>query len=518
MTATLCVDAGTTLIKAVVFDEEGRELTVSRRATTVNSPSPGLAEQDMGAVWGAVVEAVRDAASASPLPISRVAITAQGDGAWMIDAHGDPVGPAMLWNDARARSVVDRWRDDGALDELFRIDGALGNMGLPNAILASLLDADPAALDRVASVLTCGSWLFLRLTGRVGLHVSEASAPWLDVAAGTYSSRVLELSGLTAHRGVIPPLLDDSDIVEGLPPSTASLLGLPPGIPVVLAPYDVVATAAGGGTVDPGAAFCILGTTLCTGVVTSSADTTGEPSGLTLRTSSVGPFIRAYPTLAGTGVVDWMARTLGLTDAAAVVSLAASAPAGAEGLAVWPYLSPAGERAPFLDADARGVIAGLSFDHGRAHLARATIEGLAHVVRDCLDASGVATTELAVSGGGSASDLWCSTIADVCGVTTVRAADSQIGAKGAMVYASVATGEFPTVAEAASALVRRADSFEPDVATRELHAARHEDFLASRDAFSTRWSTWAGVASAGADRAAPERAAEPARPAEGSRG
>lgn len=496
MSATLCIDAGTTLIKAVVFDEGGRELVVARRPTVVTSPAAGYAEQDMRAVWAAVVESVREAASASPLPIGRIAVTAQGDGAWIVDAAGEPIGPAMLWNDARARAVVDRWRDDGTLDDLFRINGALGNMGLPNSILASLLDADERALDRAASVLTCGSWLFFALTGRTGLHVSEASAPWLDVAEGGYSAEVFELSGLAAHRALVPDLLTDDNVKQPLRPDLAEVLDLPAGIPVVLAPYDVVATAAGGGTVEPGSAFCILGTTLCTGVVTAEADTSGEPSGLTLRVSNDGPFIRAFPTLAGTGVVEWMARMLGLEDAAAVVALAADAPAGAAGLGVWPYLSPAGERAPFLDGDARGVIAGLSFDHGREHLALATIEGLAHVVRDCLEASGVSPTELAISGGGSASDLWCSTIADVCGVTTVRAADSQIGAKGAMVYAAVATGEFASVAAAAAALVRTADRFEPNASVRALHDTRHDDFLASRDAFQARWPAWAGAARA----------------------
>ena len=490
MPATLCIDAGTTLIKAVVYDGIGRELVVSRRPTAVTSPRPGYAEQDMLEVWAAVVESVAEATSRSPEPVERVAVTAQGDGAWLVDRSGAPIGPAMLWNDARSRAVIDRWRDDGTLDRAFAINGSLSNMGLPNAILRSMLDADENALDHAAAVLTCGSWLFARLTGRRGLHVSEASAPWLDIAADGYSDELLDLYGLADRRALIPDLLGDDEVTQPLGDEVAGDLGLAPGIPVVLAPYDVVATAAGGGTVDSGAAFCILGTTLCTGVVTEHADTSGVASGLTLRIAGDGPFIRAYPTLAGTGVVDWMTRILGLEGPADVVALAARAPAGAAGLGVWPYLSPAGERAPFLDGDARGVIAGLSFDHSREHLARATVEGLAHVVRDCLEASGVAPTELALSGGGSASDLWCETIADVTGVPTTRTTDSQIGAKGGMVYAAVATGEYRSIPDAAAALVRGADRFEPSDEVRELHDARHDDFIRSRDVFAGRWGTW----------------------------
>lgn len=489
--ATLCIDAGTTLIKAVVFDESGGELVVARRPTIVTSPAPGHAEQDMLEVWNAVLEAVAEAVASSPVAIGRIALTAQGDGAWMVRADGEPVGRAVLWNDARARAIVDRWEGDGTLERAFSVNGSLGNMGLPHAIARTLLDADAAALDRVSSVLTCGSWLFSRLTGVIGMHVSEASAPWLDIATGAYSSELFELYGLADQQHLVPRVLTDDEVSQSLSAQVGRRLGLPGGIPVVLAPYDVVATAAGGGTVLDGAAFCILGTTLCTGVVTSAVDTTGPAAGLSLRVSNGGPVIRAYPTLAGTGVVDWLSRLLGLADAAAVVGLAAEAPAGSGGLGVWPYFSPAGERAPFLDGDARGVIAGLSFEHDRSHLARATVEGLAHVVRDCLDASGVRPSELTISGGGSASDLWCETIADVTGVTTARTGDSQLGAKGAMIHSAVATGDYPSIPDAAAALVVPADRFDPRAHLSAMHDDRHLDFLASREAFAGRWSTWA---------------------------
>lgn len=489
--ATLCIDAGTTLIKAVVFDATGRELIVTSRPTAVTAPRPGYAEQDMMSVWGAVIESAREAVERSPLRIERISVTAQGDGAWLIGRNGQPVRPAILWNDARSRAVIARWRNDGTLDRAFAINGSLSNLGLPNAILSTLLEDDPTALDTVDAVLTCGSWLFYQLTGVVGLHPSEASAPWLDVSQGEYSSELIELYGLSAKRGLLPPVLDDSSVASTLHANAAAALGLPRGIPVVIAPYDVVATAAGGGTVDAGSAFCILGTTLCTGVVVDRADTTGTPSGLTLRVADNGPFIRAFPTLAGTGVIDWMARIVGAVDAPDLVRLAALAPPGAAGVGVWPYFSPAGERAPFLDEDARGVIAGLSFEHSREHLARASVEGLAHVVRDCLAAVSETPVVLTLSGGGAGSDLWCEILADVTGLATVRTGDSQIGAKGALIHAAVATGEFDSVRAAARELVVTRERFEPRPDFSELYDSRHADFIASRAAFQPRWATWA---------------------------
>lgn len=488
--ATLAVDAGTSLIKAVVFDERGREQIVVRRTTTIDSPRPGWAEQDMAEVLDVVWSCIADATRQYARPIARVAITGQGDGAWMIGHDGKPVRPAVLWNDARATAVIDAWTRNGTLEDAFRVNGSLGNLGLPNAILAWFLAEEPAAFKGVRDVVTCGSWLFESLTGARGLHPSEASAPWLDVATGQYSDELFALYGLDSVRELIPPVFSEAELTRPLQPEAAKRAGLDVGIPVTLAPYDVVATATGGGSVAVGSAFCILGTTLCTGTLVDTVSTDATPTGLTLHGSEGRPITRAFPTLSGTGVIEWARELLGVEDAAALTELARGSEPGAHGVRMWPYLSPAGERMPFLDADARGVIGGITFGTGRADIARATLEGLAHVIRDCLDTSGAHVTELVLSGGGSASDLWCQVIADVTGVETVRIAGTQVGAKGAMLYAAVAADEYQDLHAAAEALVQRAETFIPSLSTRGLFDERHADFLQTRDALMHRWNRW----------------------------
>ncbi|HSK95739.1 MAG TPA: FGGY family carbohydrate kinase, partial [Euzebyales bacterium] len=327
----VCVDAGTTVIKSVVFDAAGRELAVTRRDTTVRHPSRERCEQDMAEVWDAVVATVREAVERVGRPVRLLAVTAQGDGAWLVGPDGEPLRPAVLWNDGRAADIVRGWRADGTLERAYRTNGSLTNAGLPNAILRGLGETRPH------TVLTCGGWLFLKLTGVLGIEKSEASAPWLDIHAGTYSTDLTDLYGIDA--AVLPPLL-----TEQVQPLTATELGLPAGTPVVLAPYDIVTTAFGTGATAAGQATCILGTTLCTEMLVAAPDTTGEPSGLTLDFGVPGLLMRSFPTLAGTGVIDWLVDLLGLADHAEVTRLAEQAPAGADGLRVLPYLSPAGER------------------------------------------------------------------------------------------------------------------------------------------------------------------------------
>lgn len=489
--ATLAVDAGTSVIKAVVIGETGRELAVATQPAVVHV-SGVRSEQNPAAVLQAVLDCIAQAAAASGEPVARLALTAQGDGAWFVDADAEPVGRAVLWNDGRAAQVVRGWTADGVLDAAFRINGSQGNAGLPHAILRWSTEHDAERLAAADRVLTCGGWLFLGLTGTLGLHPSDASAPWLDVRSGGVSPHLLRLFGLQDLAHLVPPVLQSEELTAPLLPAVARSVGLPDGTPLTMAPYDVVATAHGSGAVERSDGFCILGTTVCTGVLVDEPDTDGTPTGLTLLGRQGEPVTRAFPTLAGAGVVDWAVDLLGLTAAAQLSALAEQSAPGANGARVLPYLSPAGERVPFLDADARGTIGGLSFSTGRADIARAVLEGLAHLVRDCLDAAPSRPRVLTLAGGGAASDVWCQSIADVTGLPTERTLGAQLGARGATLAALVADGQFPSVPEAARALPATRDRFEPVEARRSLFDDRHADFLATREALRPRWHAWQG--------------------------
>ncbi|WP_067818560.1 FGGY-family carbohydrate kinase [Actinomadura kijaniata] len=488
--AVVCVDAGTTMIKVVGYGDDGGEQVVVRRPTEVRRPAPGHAEQDMDAVWAAVADGVREVRERlGGAPVSYLAITAQGDGCWLVDAAGRPTGPAILWNDGRAAATVERWIGAGVLAEAFRTNGSLSFAGVPTAILTWLRAHDPERLARSATALTCGGWIFSRLTGVIAVDESDASVPFLDIAARRYSGELLRLYDMEWARPLLPEVLTDDRRVAGLTAAAARELGLPADTPVVLAPYDIAATAFGAGATDTGQSCVILGTTLCTETIIDEPRRDGEPSGLTVALGLAGGrYLRAFPTLAGGQVIDWACRLLGLDgDPKALLDLAGDAPAGAEGLVFLPYLSPAGERAPFLDPKARGAFHGLTVDHERRHMARAVLEGLTLVVRDCLEAAGTPPTELRVSGGGSASAAWLRMMADVTGVPVVRTADAEAGARGAFLVGAVATGRADGVGRAAAAHVRVGDAHEPDPHRAEFYARMHRTFLDVRNAAAATW-------------------------------
>jgi xylulokinase len=482
---SISIDAGTTAIKAVAHSDDGTELAVVRGAVAVERPRPGWAEQDMAAVWRETAEVIRGAAEHLSGPPDMIALTAQGDGCWLVDECGEPTGPAILWSDGRAASIVDRWRDEDVLEAAFRVNGSLTFPGLPNAVLTWLAEHDPARIARSSAALTCGGWVFHCLTGRFAADESDASVPFLDPATRDYSPRLLDLFGLGEAARLLPEVLGDGRRAAPLRAEAAEALGLPAGLPVVMAPYDVASTAIGAGAASAGTGCAILGTTLCTEIVREGVDTSGEPAGLTVALDSNGQWLRVYPTLAGTEVIDWATSMLGLASPQELGDLAETAPPGAGGLVFLPYLSPAGERAPFLDTAARGTFWGLTLEHDRGHLARAVFEGLSLTIKDCLAASGAQVEELRLCGGGAGSDLWCRMIADATGVPVVRTGDTEIGAKGAFLSGLVATGAEPDLATAAGKYVRSGDRFEPE--DTDLYDRRFEDFLALRSIAQAGW-------------------------------
>lgn len=478
----IALDVGTSVVKAVAFDG-ARAARVARRSCEVSRPSPGRAEQDMDEVWRAVVDTVREASQALD-GVDVLAVTAQGDGLWPVTSDGRPTGPAVLWNDARATDVVRRWQESGLLERAYDATGSMSFAGLANALLTWFDEHDPHRLDDCEAALTCGGYIMARMTGEL---VTDASAPFLDLATGEWSDELLTMFDLGARRLLLPTVLADDDRSRPLTAPAADELGVDAGIPVVLAPYDVMSCTLGSGAVQSGASALMLGTTLCTTAVMDRRTPVQPPyAGLRLRSGLPERDVRVLPTLAGVGVLGWMSDLLGVGGPAGLTELAEKAEAGCGGLVVLPYLSPSGERAPFFDTDARGTVLGTTFDHGRDELARATFEGLAHVVRECLDAVGSPVEEVVVSGGGSRNRWWTQVLADATGCPVVTTDDEEVGARGAQVAALVQLGQADDHESAVEQVVLRRDRVEPGP-DRDAAEAAYQRWVTVRDAVRPAW-------------------------------
>ncbi|WP_219420187.1 FGGY-family carbohydrate kinase [Pseudonocardia nigra] len=486
----LGIDAGTSVVKAALFDEAGGALAVAGRPVELRHGAGEAVEQDLEHVLACVGAVVREVAAAAGATPEVVSLTGQGDGLWLTDAAGAPVRPALSWLDGRASELLGRWTADGVTERVFRANGTTLFPGAPGPLLAWLDAHEPEALDRAATAGTCKDAVFTRLTGVRATDPSDSSMPFGDGTGTGYSDTVLDALGLAHRRELLAPIVAPVPQAE-LSHAGAALLGLPPGLPVSSGPFDFPACAIGGGVLERGDGLLIVGTTLGCMVHVDRLATDGDPAGFSVATGEPGRWLRAMPAMVGTASMDWMLATLGLGVEFVDAALAASPP-GAGGVEVLPYFATSGERAPFVDPHAAGQVTGVRLTTTREDLVRAVCEGLAYAARHCFDSTGGAG-RLVACGGGTRSRPWLQVFADVLGVPLELARTPEVGARGAVLAAAAARGDALDV----GAWTAAQDVVEPDPALRDRYSAGYARYLdhvqAAQPFWATRQASSAGV-------------------------
>jgi xylulokinase/erythritol kinase len=481
MTRTwLGIDAGTSVVKAALFDDEGAALAVAGRPLDLVHGAGDAVEQDLDAIVTAIAEVTREVSAGRTPHV--VALTGQGDGCWLTDGSGRAVRPGLSWLDGRAGAMLGRWNAAGVTERVFRTNGTTVFPGAPGPLLAWLDEHEPDVLDRATTAGACKDAVFTRLTGERATDPSDSSLPFGDGTGTGYSDDVLDAMGLSHRRDLLAP------ITVPLPQAPLStdgsrLLGLPAGTPISSGPFDFPACARGGGVREVGDALLIVGTTLGCMVHVDALATDGDPAGFSVATGEPGRWLRAMPAMVGTASMDWLLHTLGLGVDAIDAALAASPP-GAGGVEVLPYFATSGERAPFVDPHASGQVTGVRLTTTRDDLVRAVCEGLAYAARHCFDAAGGAA-RIVACGGGTRSRPWLQVFADVLGVPLELARTPEVGARGAVLAAAAARGEDLDT----DTWTAPEDVVEPDPAVAARYAdgyARYLDHVAAARPF---WAT-----------------------------
>ena len=449
------VDVGTSGLKALLIDGRGRLLGSNMETYPLKVPRPGWAEQDPEAWWGGCTRAVRKLLKQAHIPPSRVAgvgLTGQMHGSVFLNRSGKVLMPALLWCDQRTgRECAEITSLVGGAQSLLRLtmNPALTGFTAPKVLWVRR--HIPEVYRKTAKLLLPKDFVHFRLTGGYSADVSDASGTLLfDVARRTWSDPVLK--ALRIPREWLPDARESCEIAGKVSREGAAATGLLEGTPVVAGAGDQAAGAIGCGVVEPGIVSCTLGTS---GVVFAACNLPKRvPDGsLHLFCSAVkGGWHMMGVMLSAGGSFKWLRdemACLGMkippgADPYSVMSREAEkVPAGAEGLVFLPYLS--GERTPHADPSARGVFFGLSLRHGRAHLIRAVLEGVAYGMRDSMEIMrglGLRTSRIRLSGGGAKGPLWCRIQASIYGAPGYTLVREEGPAMGAAMLAGIGTGVF----------------------------------------------------------------------------
>lgn len=434
------VDVGTSVTKAVAFDNRGRAAISAQRPSRVSALPGGRFEQDLEDVLITVATVVRQVAGALPDPPRALAITGQGDGLWLRDSEGRAPRSPISWLDGRAAGLVARWREQGVIREVYRRTGSGLFPGCHAPLLAWLGEHERAALARAAVAGYCVDAVAQRLTGEVFVDASDASLPFLNVVTRDYDAPAMAACGIADLVRLFPKPAAPGTVLA-LDRDGAALLDLPEGLPVTAGPYDLPASAIGSGVGELGDGLLILGTTLACQVLT--ADTTidpdAEPAGMWLCTPQPERWLRAMPAMVGTAALKWLLTLVG-AGTSDLEGILAQSPPGAGGATALPFLAEAGERAPFVDPLARGRLDGLTLAHTRADAVRAVCEAVAFAARHCLETAGL-SGDLAMCGGGVRSAGWTQIFADVLGLPIRIPDQPEVGAFGAYAVARESLGD-----------------------------------------------------------------------------
>jgi xylulokinase len=464
--AAIGLDVGTTAVKALAVDETGTVVARAEAGYPLSTPRPGWAEQDPHDWWHATERAL---AELGVRDVAGIGLSGQMHGLVALDAAGEVIRPAILWNDGRTAAQCEEIERRVGLPELIARTGNRALTGFTAPKLLWLREHEPASYARIARVMLPKDYVRLRLCGEHAIDMADASGTLLlDVARRRWSEQVL--AALELDAGWLPRLLESPE-VSGETPD---------GVPVAAGAGDQAAGALGVGVDRPGPLSVALGTS---GVVFAAL-----PEFAADERARVHAFCHAVPggwhamgvMLSAAGSLRW------LRDAVApgsgfgeLIGEAEPWAPGAEGLVFLPYL--AGERTPHADPDARGSFTGLSLRHDRGALVRAVLEGVAYGLRDSLDLLrelGVAPERARVSGGGARSELWLRIVASVLELPLERPAVEEGAAYGAALLGGVAGGVWPDVEGAVAACVRGRGEVEPELGWVDAYAEARPRFQA----------------------------------------
>ena len=402
----------------------------------VDAPLPGWAESDPQEWWTAAAAAARTAIGPRGKEIKAVGLSGQMHGVVLADDTGGPVRPAVTWADARSREQLEAY---GRLEAGLR--RRLGNppwVGMAGPTLLWLRDNEPENYRSARWALQPKDWLRLRLTGEAASEPTDASATLLyDVEGDGWAYDVVDALGLRAE--ILAELTDSAGVAGQLSREAADYLGLPIGTPMAAGAGDTAAAILGSG-LRPGSIQLTVGTG---GQIVALRE---EPvpcpeGGVHLYRAATGHLWYSMAAVQNAGLALEWARSLLGASWPEVYEEAFSVPPGAEGVTFLPYLT--GERTPHFDPDARGAWSGMSLKHGRGHLMRAALEGVAFSLQQALEAleeTGLRTHELLLGGGGTSHALWRQLLASVLQRPLRVLSDANVSATGAARLGALAIG------------------------------------------------------------------------------
>lgn len=475
----LALDQGTTSSRSIIYNEHLKVVAAAQKEFTQHFPQPGWVEHDAMEIWESVLSTAREAiakAGIKAIEIAAVGITNQRETVVVWDRKtGKPVHRAIVWQDRRTGESMNALREAGKEALVQQRTGLLLDPYFSASkfrwILQEIPNGDARAASGELAVGTIDSWLIFKLTGGTShvTDVSNASRTMLmNIRVGDWDPELLALFHIP--KAVLPRIAPSSGDLGKV---DTELFGAP--IPVRSAIGDQQSALFGQLCTKPGLVKCTFGTGCFLLEFTGPDAVASANRLLTTVAWKIGDAPLQYAlegsVFMGGASIQWLRDGLGIIKSAPEVNALANSVSDSGGVTLVPAFTGLG--APHWDADARGTIFGLTRGSTSAHIARATLEGIAFQVADVVTAmqkdSGKRISTLRVDGGACASDLLMQIEADILGCTVERPVNIESTALGAAMLAGLGAGIWQNI-EALSKIRSVDRRFEPDITAQTRRA------------------------------------------------
>ncbi|MDE6936752.1 MAG: xylulokinase, partial [Lachnospiraceae bacterium] len=436
------VDLGTSAVKLLLMDGEGKIHKIVSKEYPLYFPHPGWSEQKPEDWFAQTMEGIKElVGECEKSEVAGISFGGQMHGLVALDQEDHVIRPAILWNDGRTGEETDYLNQTVGKDKLSGYTANIAFAGFTAPKILWMKKHEPENFAKIRKIMLPKDYLAYRLSGSFCTDVSDASGMLLmDVKNRCWSKEMLKICGITEEQ--LPRLYESYEVVGTLKPEIAEELGLSAGVKVIAGAGDNAAAAVGTGTVGDGMCNISLGTS---GTIFISSSTFGVDQNNALHSfaHADGYYHLMGCMLSAASCNKWWSEEILKTKDFAAEQ-ANITKLGENQVFYLPYLM--GERSPHNNPDAMAMFIGMTMDTTREDMTQAVLEGVTFGLRDSLEVAkslGIKIERTKICGGGAKSPLWKKILANIMNLK-VDVIESEEGpALGGAMLAAVGCGEYP---------------------------------------------------------------------------